>query len=255
MIRNTFSILRGIGNGLEKRLWKKGILHWEDFINTPHIGFINYERKSSFDKELTDASKNLSEGNLCYFASNLKLGEHWRLFELFKDQAVYLDIETNGYPHWSGGHVTVVGLFDGYDYKSFVRGENLTAQSLEKELSRYKYLVTFFGSGFDMPFLRESMGVEFKGAHFDLCFGARRLGIRGGLKKIEEIFGLERDEAVKGFDGYDAVRLWREARNGNSEAYQLLLTYNKCDTVNLFALSKILYKKLKAGTGIEEFLN
>jgi len=255
MIRNTFSILKGIGAGLERRLWKKGILHWGDFINTPRIGFINEERKRVFDETLVSANRHLAQGDLGYFAEHLKPREHWRLYEDFKGEAVCLDIETNGYPCWSGGYVTVVGLYDGYDYKAFVRGENLSAKTIDKELSRYKYLITFFGSGFDMPFLKESLGVGFNGAHFDLCFGARKAGLKGGLKRIEEELGLPRDESVKGLNGYDAVKLWREIKYGSRDAYDLLIAYNRCDTVNLHALSGMIYKRLRACSGIEEYLN
>jgi uncharacterized protein YprB with RNaseH-like and TPR domain len=255
MIRNTFSLLKGIGEGLERKLWRKGILEWGDFLDTPRIGFISDERKKLFDDALVSAKNRLSEGDLGYFAELLKPREHWRLYEEFKGEAVCLDIETNGYPPWSGGYVTVVGLYDGYDYKAFVRGKNLSAEDLEKELSGYRYLITFFGSGFDMPFLKETLGVTFRGAHFDLCFGARKAGLKGGLKRIEEEMGIERDESVKGLDGYDAVKLWREARYGNQDAQDLLITYNRSDTVNLYPLSGIIYKKLRATSGIEEYLN
>jgi len=254
MIRHTFSILKGIGEGLERKLWKKGILHWGDFISTPRIGFINEERKTLFNETLVDAARHLSAGNPGFFARRLKPREHWRLYEEFRENAVCLDIETNGYPHWSGGYVTVVGLYDGHGYKAFVRGEDLSAENLKKELSRYKYLITFFGSGFDMPFLKESLGVTFEGAHFDLCFGARRAGLKGGLKKIEDELGIPRDESVKGLDGYDAVKLWREAIHGNRDAYELLIAYNRYDTVNLYALSGMIYKRLRACSGIEDYL-
>ena len=255
MIRNTFSILEGIGPRLERALWKKGILEWSDFIRTAEIGSISPARKEVFDTSLLNAEKRLAQGDTGYFAQALKLKEHWRLFDEFKDSAVCLDIETNGWHHAAGGHVTVVGLYDGFDYKAFVWGENLTPEALRKELSKYRYIVTFFGSGFDLPFLKESLGIDAEMAHFDLCFGARRLGITGGLKKIEPLLGIHRDETVKGLDGYQAVRLWHEARRGSRNAYELLIAYNREDTVNLMGMAKTLYARLRAQTGIEAFLN
>jgi hypothetical protein len=255
MIRHTFSILKGIGEGYERKLWKQGILSWKDFIEASEIGFVKTERKGNLDQALMEAERRLSEGDSAFFARALRGKEHWRLFEGFRDNAVCLDIETNGYPAWAGGYVTVVGLYDGYDYRAFVRGEGLAAEALEKELSGYRYLITFFGSGFDMPFLRESLGVSFLGAHFDLCFGARKVGLAGGLKRLEERMGFERPEDVRGLDGYDAVRLWQEARRGSQEAMLTLVEYNRHDTVNLWLLADTLYKMLRAQTGIEEFLN
>jgi uncharacterized protein YprB with RNaseH-like and TPR domain len=90
--------------------------------------------------------------------------------------------------------------------------------------------------------------------HFDLCFGARRIGLRGGLKKIEPYFGIQRHDDVKGMDGYDAVLLWQEVERGCCRALNLLMRYNREDTVNLFGIADTIYGRLKTLTGIEEFL-
>ena len=39
MIKHTFSILPGIGDKLEKRLWRNGIVTWEDFLAANYIDF------------------------------------------------------------------------------------------------------------------------------------------------------------------------------------------------------------------------
>ncbi len=255
MIRNTFSILNGIGEKLERRLWKDGILTWSDFIHAGDIRFISPERKPSFDGSLSKAALKLEERDAAFFARSIRRREHWRLFEIFRDNAVYLDIETNGLMPGRGGYVTVVGLYDGFDWTSLVAGENLTADNLDKALSGYKCLITFYGASFDIPFLQRSFPeVRFDIPHFDLCFAAKRLGIRGGLKKIETLFGIERGEEVRGMDGYDAVRLWELSKRGSDEAKRLLLSYNREDTVNLHAIADILYRRLKQSTGIEEHL-
>ncbi len=56
-------------------------------------------------------------------------------------------------------------------------------------------------------------------------------------------------------NGYDAVLLWRRWLRGDSRALELLLQYNREDTVNLLPLAERIYKLLRASTGIEEFLN
>jgi len=61
-------------------------------------------------------------------------------------------------------------------------------------------------------------------------------------------------ECVKGLNGYDAVKLWEHARKGSKEALDLLRIYNKEDTVNLFEIADVVYRKLKSQTGIEEYL-
>lgn len=255
MIRNTFSILNGIGEKMERRLWRDGILTWGDFIETGEIRFISPDRKASFDWSLSTACRKLEERDAPFFAKTVKRREHWRLFDIFRGDALCLDIETNGLLPGRGGYVTVVGLYDGYDWRCLVAGENLTVENLNRELSGYRCLVTFYGASFDIPFLQRTFpGVRFEIPHFDLCFAAKRLGINGGLKKIEALFNIERNEDVKGMDGYDAVKLWELSRRGSSEARRLLLSYNKEDTVNLMRIADILYCRLKQSTGIEEHL-
>jgi hypothetical protein len=253
MIRSTFSILNGIGEKLERRLWGEGLLTWEDFLSSPAPEFISPERKGQFDAVLSDCLRELSTRNSKYFRGVVKGREHWRLFDSFRGEAVCLDIETNGFQPDSGGYVTMVGLYDGFDYKCLVRGNGLTPDDLLREVSGYKYLITFFGSGFDLPFIKRSLGVDIDQPHFDLCFGARRLGLRGGLKKLEARMGFRRDEAVSGMDGYDAVLLWEKFRRGSEEALDLLVRYNREDTVNLMGIAAILYDGLKASTGIEAY--
>lgn len=256
MIRNTFCILDGIGEKLERRLWREGVLTWSDFMDADDVLNLSPEKKRFFDDSLSLYMHELDAGNAAYLAQAIKRREHWRLFNVFRRDAVCLDIETNGLQPGRGGYVTVVGLYDGYDYRSLVRGENLTLENINKELSGYKCLVTFYGAAFDIPFLLRSFpGVRFDIPHFDLCFSARRLGFHGGLKKLERSLEIERDEAVRGMDGYDAVKLWEHARRGSNEAMELLIKYNMEDTVNLLEISEILYDRLRQSTGIEECLS
>lgn len=255
MIRHTFSLLNGVGEKLERRIWKTGVHTWDDFCKAKEIEGISPERKMVYDSQLTQASMELSFGNAEYFARIMKRKEHWRLFDIFKEGAVCLDIETNGFQPGHGGYVTLVGLYDGFEWRYLIRGENLTVENLNKELAGYKCLITFYGSVFDVPFLLRSYhGVKFNIPHFDLCFAARKLGIEGGLKKLETLFGINRDDSVSGMNGYDAVKLWEQVKRGSTEAKELLLTYNREDTINLLGLAGILYQRLRTSTGIDEHI-
>jgi uncharacterized protein YprB with RNaseH-like and TPR domain len=105
--------------------------------------------------------------------------------------------------------------------------------------------VTFFGSVFDVPYLKAKFPqVRFDLPHFDLCFAARRLKLTGGLKSIEREFGIIRDSDISSLDGWEAVRLWHRWRDGESAALDLLIRYNRADTQNLEALSALLYPQL-----------
>lgn len=255
MIRHTFLLLNGIGEKLEKQIWSKGILTWRDFCECKRIDGVSQEKKNIYDKQLVRSSFELESGNASYFATIMKRNEHWRLFDKFKNDAICLDIETNGYQAGQGGYVTVVGLYDGFEYKHFVKGENLTTDNLNKALAGYKYLITFHGSFFDIPFLiRTFPNIRFNIPHFDLCLAARKLNLNIGLKKLETLFGIKREDNIKNLNGYAAVKLWEEYKKGSLQARELLLMYNKDDTVNLFCLAEILYEKLRDLTGINNYI-
>lgn len=255
MIRNTFSILNGIGEKLERKLWRSGILTWSDFIHAPEISFISSLKKAVYSESLSTALNALEHADARYFAYAIKKKDHWRLFDFFQKQSACLDIETNGLMPGSGGIVTVIGIYNGCEYKCFVRHENLTVQNVMDEIMKYKYLITFYGAGFDIPYLLRAMpGLKFDIPHFDVCFGTRRLGFQGGLKKLEAELGIVRDETVKDMDGYDAVKLWEHAQKGSYEAMETLKLYNKEDTVNLYNIAHFTYQNLRLQTGIDQYL-
>jgi uncharacterized protein YprB with RNaseH-like and TPR domain len=157
---------------------------------------------------------------------------------------LFLDIETTGMSPYEG-HITVIGLFRNGRMSSLVRGESLTEERLEAELDQTDLLVTFFGSGFDIPFLQTVFPkLNFRKPHFDLCFAARRLGLKGGLKSIERELNIDRDASLEGLDGWDAVRLWQQWQGGDEAALDLLLRYNAADTRNLEPLAELVYAQM-----------
>jgi len=256
MIRHTFSVLDGVGERLERKLWSEGVLTWDDFVREDPVPFISRQKSTVMKETILYFSEELNRSNPEPFKSFLRQREHWRLFDTFRSDIVCLDIETNGLPPDRGGNVTVVGIYDCREWRYLIKGESLTPERLQDELSGYKLLVTFFGSTFDIPFLEKCFpGFRLGMPHFDICYGARSVGLKGGLKKLEVSSGLSRAEDVKGMNGYDAVLLWRRWLRGDSRALELLLQYNREDTVNLLPLAERIYKLLRASTGIEEFLN
>ena len=244
MLPSTFVILPGIGPVTERRLWQEGLLTWNDFLSQPGIPGISAHRKQWYDQELVRAQSAFDSGQLDYFTTRLPSRDHWRFFELCEPRTLYLDIETTGTsPH--DGDVTVVGLHRRGETVCLVHGETLTTERLQAELDACTLLVTFFGTGFDVPYLRAKFPrLTFPMPHFDLCFAARRLGLRGGLKQIERELGIERDAALQGLDGWDAVRLWMQWRAGDADARALLLAYNEADTANLAPLAKRVFQDI-----------
>jgi hypothetical protein len=244
MLQATFVLLKGIGESTERRLWESGVGDWSAFRSRASLPGIAPLRKPLYDEELATAAEHLERGNARYFSRRLKPRDHWRLFEAFGTRAVFLDIETTGSPP-AYGEVTVVGLYGNGVMTTLVRHDSLTEEHLSAELSRYELLVTFCGSIFDLPYLRAKFPrLTLDQPHIDLCFAAKRVGLRGGLKRIEEALGLERAPELQGLDGWDAVRLWQASRRGSREALDLLIGYNEADTRNLLPLAQIVCARL-----------
>lgn len=254
MIKNTFILLDGIGEKTERALWQRGILSWDDFLSAGAVPQTIQSRRRLYEESLLYFANELERNNEKPFAEFIQRKDHWRLFQHFRNHACCLDIETNGMPADAGGDITVVGFYDGNRLRQYVRGINLSEEAIAQELSSCKFLITFYGSAFDIPFLkRKYRSLNFAIPHFDLCFAAKRAGIAGGLKKIESQLGFLRDEGIRNMNGFDAVRLWREWKRGSRSSFEALLSYNAADTVNLFRISEIIYEKLYELSGLRKF--
>ena len=252
MLESTFIFLKGIGESTEQRLWKQGINTWETFLRHPAIPYISHARKTLYDQDLEQAEQNLNKGNAKFFGRLLKARDHWRLFKTFRSRTAFLDIETTGDPPETG-EITLVGIYGHGRMTTLIQGESLNARNLKRELEKYDLIVTFFGSGFDLPYLRYKFPeVELDHPHFDLCFAARRLGYKGGLKHIEHEFGLPRPRQVAGLTGWDAVYLWQAWQAGDSQARARLLQYNEADVKNLEPLAELIYDRLVQHYGFGE---
>ena len=233
MLTSTFVHVQGVGYTTERRIWEMGAQTWSHFLEKHPELPLAQGKKSLILPVIEESASRLDERDFAYFARVLPPKEHWRAVPDFGDAIGYLDIETTGCGYEDA--ITVIGLYDGYDMRAFVRGRNL--DDFPEAVSRLRMLVTFFGSGFDLPFIRRAFpDLEMNQLHVDLCHLLRRLGHTGGLKRIEGQLGIRRRPETEGLDGFDAVRLWHEHLRGSEEALDLLLTYNKEDVMNMEAL-------------------
>ncbi len=246
MIESSFIHLERFGRKREKGLWLRGILNWENFLESNNIRGISSVYKAYYDKQIKDSFSALREKDAGFFSEYFPSEETWRLFKNFKNDAVYLDIETSMYY----GDITVVGLYNGESVATLVKGYNLNRKNLIKALKGFKLVVTFNGSCFDIPVIEKKFGRGFpKIPHLDLRFACSKLGLRGGLKKIEKILEIEREKEVEGIVGADAVYLW-EMYNSTRKKHYLknLIAYNKADIVNLEPIAEFCYRRLKQKT-------
>jgi uncharacterized protein YprB with RNaseH-like and TPR domain len=144
----------------------------------------------------------------------------------------YLDIETT-----FSGAISVIGIYRPDWGTIQLVGDGVRDLPLYEALEGVQTVVTFNGSTFDLPVIRRRLYADLKRdfEHCDLLYICRRKGLRGGLKKVEELLGIAR--ATAGITGWDAPRLWqRYELAGDRAALQTLLEYNREDVVNLATL-------------------
>jgi uncharacterized protein YprB with RNaseH-like and TPR domain len=225
-VENSFIPIEGVGERTERKLWRSGVHTWDDFDGSVP-GPVPAVRVESF---IDTARDRLSAGDAAFFAEQFPAGCEWRLYENFRENACFLDIETTGLDK-RVEDVTVVSCHRDGRTRTFVRGRDLTARRLERQLSAADLLVTFNGKRFDVPFLEESFGLDIGLPHIDLMYPCRRLDLTGGLADIERAVGIDRDRPD--LSGRDAVRLWHEYRRGDERALETLVSYNRDDTANM----------------------
>ena len=234
MIRESFCFLPRVGAGKESQIWQSGVTDWNSFLDAQKVPGFSVQTKQTCDSLLHTAREQLLAENANWFGAMLDTQDHWRLYNTFKDDAVFLDIETDGYY----GSVTMVGMYDGRETKTFVRGANLDRTLLAEQLAKHKMIVTFKGKTFDLPILKKYFNLTMPLLHVDLRFVCQKAGLTGGLKQIEKDLGIHRSSEVDGMQGIDAVYLWQQFKQTKNNKYlELLIQYNEEDVINLPAIA------------------
>lgn len=244
MLTRTFCHVPGIGYETERALWEQGCHDWDCYLRETEKTYSVGSACPKVAREWVERSRQaLHHGEYQFFTTALGLRDSWRAWPTLRDQCVYLDIETDGGN--SGSSITMVGVYDGHEYRCFVKDDNL--ENFRDAISNFAMIVTFFGSGFDVPMLRKRFGEQIiDQVHLDLCPSLRQVGYRGGLKSIERQLGLSRSEATEGLNGRDAITLWRRFRMGDDDALETLRAYNREDVVNLEALAQVAFDRLES---------
>ena len=244
MIEHSFLFLEGIQERSEQKLFDQGICSWDAFLREKEIRGISRRRKLYYDRKITRARSELYKGNSGHFTDILPKKHHWLLFEKFYDEAVYIDIETDG--NKKDSRLIAISLFDSYEAKTMIRDVNLDIDALRVYLSHFKYIISFNGSCFDTPFINRRYQNMFPDVpHMDLRFLCAQLGLKGSLKEVENMIGITREGLVSRVKGGDPSLLWRMLK-GSSDPYylDLLVRYNQEDVINLQPLAKKAYSLL-----------
>jgi uncharacterized protein YprB with RNaseH-like and TPR domain len=241
MLTNTFLHVAGLSYGTERLLWRQGIIGWEELLKHRETVQLPHSIRGRTISVVSESVREMRRLNHRFFRDQLPRKETWRAYKEFKDHVVFLDIETTGLDQWDD--LTVIGMYNGKEMKSFVRGKNLG--DFQEELSKYKLIVTYNGSRFDIPFLKHKYReLTVHQIHLDLMYPLWRLGYKGGLKVIEQSTGISRSTETTGIDGWEAIRLWEEYMNGSQKSLDLLLKYNAEDVINLKTLADFVYEQL-----------
>jgi len=251
LISSTFRHIPGVGPKKELRIWKCGILSWNDFLSRKSRGLPPSLRTNEQLQIVRESVRKLSDGDVRYFRDALPKGELWRLYPDFFENTGFLDIETTGLDR-NYSELTLIGVADKHGYSSFVSGENL--EEFRDAIDKYDLIVTFNGSSFDIPFVEHYLGNVFRNcAHIDLMRLLRRIGYSGGLKKIESDLGVGRPSSLRGLSGYDAVRMWSLHRLGDTRALPTLIRYNAEDVASLPELTSIAFNQIVGSIGVNGF--
>ena len=227
---NSFTFVKGIGLKSEAVLRGLGITCWDDVIKKQCPESFPKQKWHALWNGVNSGMEALKLLDVSYLAELIPKIQHWKMIPNFLDRIAYLDIETTGLsPHYN--YITTIAVYDGKRVYDFIRGENL--DEFPAFISKFPAISTFYGRAFDIPFIKQEMGIDFNQIHFDVCFLLRKLKIKGGLKRIEKRFGISRGN-LETLNGYTAVLLWKKFKQNKKRKYlETLLAYNNEDVINL----------------------
>ena len=238
MIDRIIDSIEGLSEDFEEQLAELKITSWEDFLNADSIPNLSPEKKKEIDGLIKGYKKAIEEKNFRYFTF-LPPKEHWRLFKSIRNagKVYYLDIESTGRQIFHD-EITVVGLYDGNEYKSLVSGVNLDEENLNRELSKCDMIITHRGMVFDLPFLEHKFpNVNFDFLHVDLSFSCRKLELPKKFCDLADFLKLDPDYRNRKFESVQAVKLWEEYSKGSPAALDLILEKNRGEVMLLEKMS------------------
>ena len=226
LISNTFQHIKGIGAKKEIELWRAGVLTWDDLEKRQNLQ-LSLFGNAAVDSIFLSSKQAIDEENADFFSQHLASQEFYRIALSFPYKTLFLDIETTGLSKYYDT-ITLVGWCMGQDYGVYIQGDS--DAPLRQALEKASIIVTFNGSFFDIPFLRQKMPeLKIPQCHVDLRFLSKRVGLSGGQKAIETILGIKRQKSVANVIGETAPLLWYKYCWGDQQALKQLISYNHAD--------------------------
>lgn len=250
MLHVSLRVLSGVSAKKEVDLWRSGVRSWDDLER--HL----VPQRSLLDDDPAQDSPLLHEVRACktalasrdagFLAARLDRAEHYRVAASFLEDCLFVDIETTGLSRYYD-QITVIGWLLAGEYGLYVQGQS--SAQFREVASRAKCVITFNGTLFDLPFIREAMpDLELPVVHVDLRFLAKRVGLTGGQKEIERSIGIGRSEDVGSVSGEFAPVLWHRYTNGDLGSLRTLLEYNLADIDGMVAIFRRVLSDLVRAT-------
>jgi len=166
----------------------------------------------------------------------------------------YLDIETNSKTASDGMVIAIGLLMDGDEpevrFADSFEEEGKALEWLRGKLKDCEMTVTWYGSGFDIPFLSTralSHNIDLskltETPMLDLCEWSRAnlLLSSYSLESVARFLGISGGKGFKEFRGTDIIALFKLVERGNLEARKLIVEHCKEDIVVL----KLVHERLK----------
>lgn len=242
----SLQIFEGVSATREQALWRAGIRTWDDFERylAPQVSLLDDDLcvQSHELIQLQACREALAARDTGFFAERLDRSEHFRIALSFPEDCLFLDIETTGLSRYYD-QITVIGWRVAGRHGFHVQGQ--PDGEFREALRQSKCVVTFNGTLFDIPFLKEAHpDLSFPPVHLDLRFLAKRVGLTGGQKEIEAHIGVERAGEIHGISGEFAPVLWHRYVSGDLGALHTLLEYNLADIDGLVAIFEHVTRRL-----------
>ena len=245
MLLSSFQHFEAIGEKRERQLWQRGVVSWDDLESSlnSQLPFFGPKLRHRCYRSMAESRSAIRDRDSHFFAARLPKREHYRIALAFRPETLFLDIETTGLSRYYD-EITLIGWSLNSHYGVFIKGGD--DEQLRNVISRSKALVTFNGSLFDLPFIRQEFpDLPLPAAHVDLRFFGRRVGLHGSQKEIERQLALKREGDIAELDGRAAPILWHHYCRGDKGALERLILYNHADIEGMkyiidFAIGRLL---------------
>ena len=161
---------------------------------------------------------------------------------------LYVDIETSGLSPMNN-YVTIIGVLTKDIFNQFILNVNLKQNIIDSYIKENDIteIIGYNHIAFDNKFLVFNEYVSQKNINelkqTDLMHQCHDLNLKGGLKAVEKILGIEREYEPLNF--FQQKALWKKWINNNDwSALDRLLAYNREDVMNLPLVEEKLAAKM-----------